>query len=172
MTTTDWIIDIALILVVFIQLHEQRVGIRTFLMPLAIMGWAVSSYLHGVPTAGNDILLFVTLTAAGVVFGLLSGLLSRVRYDAGKVYIKATLGAAAVWAISMGARMAFAVWTSHPAGAHDIGRFSVTHDITSGEAWVVALLLMAFAEVIVRLAVIAVRSQLVSKRAPEPLTVR
>ena len=165
MTTTDWIIDIALIAIVFIQLREQRLGVRTILLPLVIMGWAAASYLHGVPTAGNDVLLIAVLTVVGVVLGVLSGLFTQVRYNAGSVYIKATAAAAALWVFGMGARLAFAVWTSHASGGADIGRFSASHDITSSEAWVAALLFMAFGQVIARIAVVVIRGQLRSGHA-------
>jgi hypothetical protein len=164
MTLTDWIIDIALILIVFRQLREERLTIRTILLPLVIMGWAGATYLHGVPTAGNDVLLMTALAAVGVVFGLLGGLLTRVRYHEGAVRIKATASAAALWVISMGARMAFAVWSTYPSGAAHIDHFSVAHDITSGQAWVTALILMAFGEVLVRLGIILIRGQVLSSR--------
>lgn len=164
MTLTDWIIDIALILIVFRQLREERLTIRTILLPLVIMGWAATTYLHSVPTAGNDLLLITLLTAVGAVFGLFGGLFTRVRHSDGAVRIRATASAAAIWVISMGARAAFAVWATYPSGSADIGRFSAAHDITSGQAWVTALLLMAFGEVIVRLAVIIVRGRILSSR--------
>jgi hypothetical protein len=164
MTITDWIIDIALVLIVFRQLREVRLTARTVLLPLAIMAWAGSVYLHGVPTAGNDLVLIGLLTAAGAVFGLLSGLLTRVRDRSGNVYIKATVSAAALWVISMGARMAFAVWSTYGSGASHIASFSAAHHITSGQAWVTALVLMAFGEVIFRLGTIIIRGELLTAR--------
>jgi hypothetical protein len=162
MTITDWVIDIALILIVFRQLREARLTPRTVLLPLAIMAWAGYNYLHGIPTAGNDVKLIAIFTAVGVAFGLISGLLTRVRRRDGNVYIKATVGAAAVWVVSMGFRLAFGIWASHPSGAAHIASFSVAHDITSSEAWVVSLLCMAFAEVIVRMGTIVIKGQTVS----------
>lgn len=135
-----------------------------------MIGWAASHYLHGVPTAGNDVPLIAALTAVGAVFGLFGGLLTRVRSGDGRVYIKATARAAALWVVSMGLRMAFAVWSSYPAGEAHVARFSAAHDITSGQAWVTALVLMAFGEVVVRLGVILVRGQIVSARGSRPLT--
>jgi len=64
----------------------------------------------------------------------------------------------------MGFRMAFAVWSSYGSGVSHIAGFSAAHDITSGQAWVTALIFMAFGEVIVRLGAILVRGQLVSAR--------
>ncbi|HEY3877041.1 MAG TPA: hypothetical protein VGM12_00430 [Trebonia sp.] len=164
MTLTDWIIDIALVLVVLRQLREGRLTVRTFLLPLALIIWAGSHYLHGVPTAGNDMLLIALLTAVGAVFGLFGGLLTRVRSRDGGVFIKATWGAAALWVLSMGFRMAFAVWSSYSFGAAHVASFSAAHDITSAQAWVTALVLMAFGEVVVRLGVIFIRGQIVSGR--------
>lgn len=165
MTLTDWIIDIALVLIVFRQLRETPLTIRTVLLPLAVIGWAAATYLHGVPTAGNDLPLIALLTVVGAAFGLASGLLTRVRYSAGAVRVRATVSAAALWVISMGARMAFAVWATYPAGAARIGSFSAAHDISGGQAWVTSLLLMAFGEVIVRLAIIFARGRVLSSRS-------
>jgi hypothetical protein len=170
MTATDWIIDIALILIVFRQLREERLTIRTILLPLVIMGWAASNYLHSVPTAGNDLALIAIMTVIGAAFGLAGGLITRVRSSAGKVYIKATASAAALWVISMGFRLAFEVWASHPSGTAHLSSFSAAHDITTGQAWVTALLLMAFGEVIVRLGTIVIRGQILSFRVLEDET--
>lgn len=90
MTITDWVIGIALILIVFRQLREQRLSVRTILLPLVIMGWAAAVYLRGVPIAGNDLALIVLLTAVGAVFGLSSGMLTQVRYSAGTIRVRAT----------------------------------------------------------------------------------
>jgi hypothetical protein len=160
MSLSDWVIDLALLLIVFRQLREERLSIRTILLPLALIGWAAGHYLHGVPTAGNDLVLIALFTAAGVVFGLTGGLLTRVRYAAGHVRVKATLGAATLWLLSMGFRLGFAVWSSHPSGTTHLTHFSAAHDITTSQAWVTALILMAFGEVIVRLGTIVVRGRL------------
>jgi hypothetical protein len=165
MTTTDWIIDIALILVVLRQLREERLTGRTVVLPLALMAWAGFTYLHAIPTAGHDLVLIGLFTLVGVAFGAIGGLLTRVRYQAGNAYIKATASAAALWVLSMGFRMAFAVWSTTGSGSAHLTSFSVTHDITSGQAWVTALILMAFGEVIVRLGTIIIRGQRLTARA-------
>jgi hypothetical protein len=131
------------------------------------MSYAGFHYLHSIPTAGNDLVLIGLLTAVGVVFGLISGLLTRVRYGFGNVYIKATVGAAALWVVSMGFRMGFAVWSSYGSGVSHLTSFSAAHDITSGQAWVTALILMAFGEVVVRLGTIIIRGQLASARGAQ-----
>jgi hypothetical protein len=75
------------------------------------------------------------------------------------VRIRATLSAAALWVVSMGFRLGFAVWSTHASGGAHLAHFSAAHDITSAEAWVVALVLMAFAEVAFRLGTIVVRGR-------------
>ena len=171
MTTTDWIIDIALVLIVFRQLREERITKATFIVPLAMISFAAKTYLHGIPTAGNDLVLIGMFAGVGVVFGLFGGLLTRVRNLHGQPHVKATAGAAALWVISMGFRLGFAVWSSHPSGAAHLAKFSVAHDITSGQAWVTALILMAFGEVVVRLGTIGIRAWALSNRTTrEPVT--
>ncbi|MFI9272229.1 hypothetical protein ACIGXM_16105 [Kitasatospora sp. NPDC052896] len=164
MTLSDWIIDLVLLLIVFRQLREERLTARTLLLPLAIVGWVANSYLHHIPTAGNDMVLVVVFASIGITFGLCGGLLTRVRKVNGHVHIKASAGAAALWVISMGFRLGFAIWSTHPSGTASLGRFSATHDITSGQAWVAALVLMALSEVVVRLGTIVVRGQLLVAR--------
>ncbi|MEU3464528.1 hypothetical protein ABZ721_31835 [Streptomyces sp. NPDC006733] len=168
MTTTDWFIDLALLLIVLRQLHEERLTTRTVLLPLGMIAWAAGSYLTDIPTAGNDVPLAVLFAATGVVLGLAGGLLTRARHADGHVLIKASRSAAALWIISMGFRLGFAVWSTHPSGAAHLTRFSAAHSITSGQAWVVALLLMAVGEVIVRLGTIVVRGRLLQARADSP----
>jgi membrane protein CcdC involved in cytochrome C biogenesis len=164
MTATDWIIDIALIAIVLRQLREARLSIRTLLLPVILMAWAGQQYLHSVPTAGNDIALIAVFAVIGVIFGIAGGFLTRVRSRDGSVYIKATISAAALWVISMGFRLAFEIWASHSSGEAHLASFSIAHDITSSQAWVTALLLMAFGEVIFRLGIIFIRGQIAATR--------
>jgi hypothetical protein len=164
MTISDWLIDVALLLVVLRQLREERLTLRTILLPLALIGWAAATYLHDIPTAGDDTVLIGVFTGTGVAFGLAGGLITRVRHADGQIRGRATLGAAALWVISMGFRLGFAVWSSHPSGAEHMARFSVDHDITGAQAWVAALVLMAFGEVVARLAVIVVRGHTLRTR--------
>ena len=164
MTTTDWIIDIALILIVFRQMREERLTARTILLPLAIIGWTATTYLHTFPTAGNDVELIGLFSAVGIAFGVVGGLLTRVRFADGHVRIRATVAAAALWVISMGFRLGFAVWSTHPSGGAHLARFSAEHSITSGQAWTVALVLMAFSEVVFRLGTIVLRGQWLTAR--------
>jgi glycerol-3-phosphate acyltransferase PlsY len=70
---------------------------------------------------------------------------------------RAGVVAAILWIVGIGARLGFALYSSH-GGGPAIARFSVAHDITSSAAWVAALVMMALAEVIARLVTLRVRA--------------
>ncbi|WP_327292990.1 hypothetical protein [Streptomyces sp. NBC_01198] len=163
MTTTDWITDIALVLVVFRQLREGRLDLKTFLIPLGIVAFVAHTYLDSVPTGGNDLVLIGALMAAGAALGVAGGVYTRIRVAGEHLLIKAGAVSAVLWIAGMGARMGFQVWVQN-GGAADVARFSVTHHITSDQAWVAAFVLMALTEVVTRLATIFLRSRTAARR--------
>ncbi|MFJ8137886.1 hypothetical protein [Streptomyces sp. NPDC096013] len=158
MNTTDWITDIALVLIVFRQLREGRLDLKSYLIPLGIVTFVASHYLHSVPTAGNDLVLIGTLIAAGAALGIAGGVFTRIRGAGEHLYIKAGAVSAILWVLGMGARMGFQVWVDH-GGAGNVARFSIAHQITTDQAWVAAFVLMALTEVVTRLATIFLRSR-------------
>ncbi|MFJ9567930.1 hypothetical protein ACIRQQ_48955 [Streptomyces fuscichromogenes] len=170
MTTTEWITDIALILVVFRQLREDRLDLKTFLIPLGIVAFVAHTYLDSVPTGGNDLILVAALAGTGAVLGIVGGLYTRVRTMGEHILIKAGAVSAILWVLGMGARMGFQLWTEHGGGADDVARFSLTHHITSEQAWVAAFVLMALTEVVTRLATIFARSRMLATGQPAPAT--
>ena len=159
MTTTDYLIDSSLILLVLLQIKERPLTVRTLLRPIVILSIAVASYLHGVPTAGNDLVLAGVLFMIGGAIGVASGrtVIAR-RGENGELLIRSGWLSGFFWVLGMGSRMAFLVWISH-GGSTSIAHFSAQHSITSSEAWTVALLAMAVAEVLGRTAVLALRSR-------------
>lgn len=163
MTTTDWITDIALVLVVFRQLREGRLDLKSFLIPLGIVAFVAATYLDGIPTAGNDLVLIGALMAVGAALGIAGGVYTRIRAAGEHLLIKAGAVSAALWVLGMGARMGFQVWVDH-GGAGRVARFSIDHHITSGQAWVAAFVLMALTEVITRVATIFIRGRMVTAR--------
>ena len=169
MNATDYAINAILVLLVLRQIRETRLTWQILLLPVLIVIGAACYYLRSVPTAGNDIVLDLTLAAVGATLGGLCALATRLRRGADGVPLsRAGLTAAILWVVGIGARMGFAYATSHGA-APAIGRFSVAHSITSADAWVAALFLMALAEVVTRLAVLWLRSsRLPSVDAPAP----
>ena len=55
MTTTDYLLDSALVLLVLLQIKERPMTTRLLVRPLVILGVAVASYFHSIPTSGNDL---------------------------------------------------------------------------------------------------------------------
>lgn len=157
MSTADYVVDILLIVVIFWQVRPRELTARSAILPVAILVWAAVHYLRGFHVGGNDVLLMTLFTAAGVALGLWSGLATRVWRDEGRVYVQVGVMAAGTWVVGMGFRFAFAVYANTTGGNAAIGRFSVDHAITSGQAWTTALVLMAFGEVLARIAIMQVR---------------
>ena len=155
MNAADYLINAVLVLLV---LRQIRLTWQILLLPVLIVIGAAAYYLRSVPTSGNDILLDVTLAAAGAALGGLCALATHLRRGADGVPLsRAGWVAAILWVVGIGARMGFAYATGHGAGPA-IGRFSIAHSITSVDAWVAALFMMALAEVVTRLAVLWLRS--------------
>ncbi len=162
MTLTDYAIDIALIALVILQVRGRRITGRTLLIPVILVGWAASSYLHGIPTAGNDLVLIIGATAIGVTLGALCAVFTTVRAGSdGFPVAKAGMLAAVLWVIGVGTRLAFQVYVTH-GGEGAVERFSAAHSITTSEAWVAALILMAMGEVLARTGILALRARTVS----------
>jgi hypothetical protein len=171
MTTTDYLIDSALILLVLVQIKERPLILHELLRPLVIVAIAVASYLHGgIPTAGNDLVLAAITILIGATIGVASGqtVIMR-RGSAGEALTRSGWISGFFWVLGTGSRMAFLVWISH-GGSATIASFSVQHSITSTEAWTVALLGIAVAEVLGRTAVLAIRSRRVATQTVIPAT--
>ena len=128
---------------------------------------AVASYLNGVPTAGNDLVLVGILALIGALIGIASGQTVKMRRGAdGEVLAQARWGSAFFWVLGMGSRFAFLIWINASGGKADLATFSQAHHITSGEAWTVALLAMAVFEVVGRSLVMALRRHQLQFAAP------
>ena len=157
MTFTDYAIDIALVAIVLLQIRGRRLTLRWLVLPIGIVAYAATQYLHSVPTSGNDLVLIGVCAAVGAALGIMTGLFTHVRPGAdGHPYAKAGAAAAILWLVGVGTRFAFQVYASNGGGAA-IARFSAHHAITSSAAWTAALILMAFGEVIARTAILGLR---------------
>lgn len=160
MTFSDYLVDSILILLVVRQLRTARLDRRAVLLPLIIVAVVARSYLHGVPTHGNSLLLVALFVLIGLTLGTASGLVTRVWSDGGRyALVKAAFASAVLWVIGMGGRMAFAIWTSRSSGESAVAHFSAAHGIDSRSAWTAALVLMALAEVTSRVAVLSLRAR-------------
>lgn len=151
MSTLDYLINTALVLLVIRQIRERRLDLQSLVLPLILVAFAAHNYLHSIPTAGNDLVLILGLAATGATLGTLAGLATHVRSgEDGVALARAGWAAAILWIAGVSARMAFAYLASHGAGP-SIAHFSIVNHITGSAAWTAAFVLMAVAEVTARL---------------------
>lgn len=166
MTLTDYLINFVLIALVILQLRGSRLDLKTAIRPVVLVAAAAVYYLRGFPTGGNDALLYAVLGGAGLVLGIACGATTRVwRAGDGFAYAKAGVLAAAFWVIGIGSRLGFEEFVTH-GGDKNVVNFSIAHDITSQNAWVAGLVLMALVEVIARLVTIRVRGTRTRQAGP------
>jgi hypothetical protein len=157
LSITDYVIDILLILVIFRQVRPHELTLRAALLPLVLLAAAGAIYLRPSALRGNDLELIVILTVAGAVLGALSGVADRTwRDERGRLLFRAGALSVIAWLLGMGFRFWFAYYAYH-SGGPAVARFSVRHDITGAGIWTTALVLMAFGQVLARLAVLQLR---------------
>ena len=158
MSTTDYLIDILLIVVIFRQVRPHQLTPRAALLPILLLIVAGVIYLRPPFTlGGNDLALIVILALAGIVLGALSGAGDTVWRDGGGILLfRAGVLSVIAWLVGMGFRLGFAYYAYH-SGGPSIARFSVRHDITGAHIWTTALFLMAVGQVLARLGVLQLR---------------
>jgi hypothetical protein len=156
-SVTDYVIDILLIVVIFRAVRPHPLTPRAALLPLILLAVAGIIYLRPITLRGNDLALILILTAVGIVLGVLSALPDRIWRDGGQQLLsRAVAVSVIVWIIGMGFRFGFAYYAYH-GGGPAVARFSVQHDLSGANIWTTALVLMAFGQVLARLAVLQIR---------------
>jgi hypothetical protein len=153
MTITEYLMNIALVGLVVLQIRGHKITRARLLLPVVLTVFAASQFLHAIPTAGNDVVLESVLAVLGASLGVAAGLVTSVSRLGSLAFAKAGAVAATLWVLGIGARMAFSMWVTY--GGHaTVARFSAAHHITSGTAWVAGFILMAMLEVAVRTSVL------------------
>lgn len=167
MTTTDYLMNAGFALLVLRQARERRIELRSVILPVVLMFFIVQSYVHSIPTAGNDLVLVALLSSLGLGLGVLSALTTHVRLDAdGAAHARAGWIAAILLLTGICSRMAFEFAVSHGAGPA-VQSFSIAHQLGTG-AWTFALVSMAVLEVSLRLAIVQLRGHRLT-RTPSAL---
>src|SRR5947209_5349002 len=110
MATTDYLMNVALIALVVLQIRGHKVT-------------RARLFLRSVPTEGNDLVLIVGLAAIGAALGAAAGVMTTVRREGPGAWAQAGVAAAALWVVGIGARMGFAMWVSH-GGQAAVAHFS------------------------------------------------
>ena len=157
MSTTDYVIDILLIAIIFRQTRTHELNARSAVLPLVLMAAAGVIYLRPAGIGGNDLELIVAATVAGIALGAISAAGDRVRLASdGRVLARAAGLSVIAWIVGMGFRFGFEYYAYH-SGAAAVTRFSIAHDITGARIWTTALVLMAFGQVIARVGLLQYR---------------
>jgi hypothetical protein len=158
MTTFEYLLNAAFVLLVLRQMRERELDRRGVIVPLALVFFVGSQYLHTVPTAGNDLVLIVVLASIGLTLGVLGGFATSVRLgENGAALARVGWIGVGLLVAGIGSRMAFAFAVGH-GFEPTIRSFSIAHQITKA-AWPVALVLMALVEVGARIAVVQFRGR-------------
>ncbi|MDH6121154.1 hypothetical protein ABH930_006647 [Kitasatospora sp. GAS204A] len=170
MNTTEYCVQIALVLLVLRQMRGGKLDLVSLVLPVVLIGATAVIYLKSVPTAGGDLALEIGLAALGVLLGTLAGLTTRVWSTREGAFAKAGLLAAALWVGGIGARIAFVLASEHTGFGQQVAGFSRNQHITSQQAWVAAFVLMALGEAVSRLLTIRIRAlRLRPARTPMPV---
>jgi hypothetical protein len=160
-----YLINALLVLLVVRQIREHQLDLRALAVPVLAVGAAAVMFLHAVPGGGSDITLDLLCVLAGSAMGAIGGLATHLRIGAdGRPLGRAGTLAASMWIADVGARMAFYFAATHGAGPA-IAHFSIAHHITGSAAWTAALVMMALADVLTRLAVVWMRGLRVTAKA-------
>jgi hypothetical protein len=171
MTTTDYLINAVFIFFVLRQVHERRVDLRSFLVPLVIVFFVAGNYVHSIPTSGNDLVLVGALIGVGLVLGVAGGFATQVRRASdGNVLARVGWIAGGLLIAGVLARMVFVFFVNN-GGAAAIRSFSIDNHLTAA-AWPLALVAMALVEIVVRQGMVQIRAhRLGSAGAPARLAV-
>lgn len=156
MTTTDYLVNAAFVLVVLRQARERQLDLRGLIVPLVVVFLVAQRYVHSIPTSGSDLVLVGLLASAGLTFGLVSGFATHVRVADGGVFVRVGWIAGILLVAGICSRMVFAFAVTH--GARPAIRdFSIAHHI-GAPAWPLALVSMALLEVTARIVTVQVRA--------------
>jgi hypothetical protein len=163
---TDWLVSVALILLVIRQLRGRRLSLLSLLWPVALVAWAGVEYLGAVAPYASDRLLVGGLGAVGVGLGLACGFLTHVHARDGIVVARASWLAAVTWILGMAGRLAFGLVALN-GGEALIADLSIRLDLHAIDTWPTALITMALAEVIARTCVLFVKHRAVTRLIEE-----
>jgi hypothetical protein len=170
MTTTDYLINAMFVLIVVRQARERELDLRSVVVPLVLVAFVGHTYIHSIPSAGNDLVLIGLLASIGLTLGVISGFATRVRSgDNGLAVARVGWLAGVLLVFGITARMVVAFAITH--GAHDaVASFSIAHQV-SAAAWPVALVAMAVCEVTARIATVQLRGRRVMTEQAAAATV-
>lgn len=172
MSLSDYILYTALFAAILAtQLGTRRPDLKRLLLPVAVVAGIGAKYLRDLPTGTTAQLLLIAGAGVGLVFGLASVALIKVRRDEqdGRLVTIAGWPYAAVWTLALVMRLGFAFGSTHWF-SHQIASFSLADHVPSA-TYGTAFVLMVLAMIIVRTAGVLLRARSVQATI-EPGTFR
>ncbi|MHB8296540.1 MAG: DUF1453 domain-containing protein [Acidimicrobiales bacterium] len=146
MSAFDYLFPLLLIFSVVRQVRGKHLTLFGLAWPVGLVIWAAVTYLHGMPTTANDLILVVAAAATGLVLGSLAGVFTIIyRRSDGVLMAKATAVTLVLWVLGTIGRLVFGLYALN-GGGRAIASFSTAHGL-SVEVWGPALILMALSEV-------------------------
>ncbi|MGW7576689.1 hypothetical protein [Streptomyces sp. NPDC054765] len=165
MSVSDYLLYTGLFVAILAtQLGTRRPDARRLLLPVAIVAGVGFKYLRTVPSGGTAHLIEAAGLAVGLLFGLASVALIRVRKDPADSRLVTVAGwpYAALWTLAMVLRLGFAYGSTHWF-THALATFSLQHHV-AGAAYGTAFVLMVLAMIMVRTAGVLLRARAVGAR--------
>ena len=147
MSVSDYLLYTGLFVAILVtQLGTRRPDAKRLLLPVAIVGGVGFHYLKAMPSGSTAHLLEAAGVGAGLLFGLASIALIKVRRDESDHRLVTVAGwpYAALWTLAMALRMGFAYGSTHWF-THQLASFSIAHHVpaaTYGTAFVLMVLTM------------------------------
>lgn len=160
MSISDYLLYTALFAAILAtQLGTRRPDLKRLILPVVIVGGIGAKYLKDLPAGGTAQLLLIAGAGVGLVFGLASVALIKVRKDDrdGRLVTVAGWPYAAVWTLALIMRLGFAYGSTHWF-ARQIADFSIAHHVPS-TTYGTAFVLMVLAMIIVRTAGVLLRAR-------------
>jgi hypothetical protein len=172
MSLSDYLLYTGLFVAILAtQLGTRRPDFKRLILPVVIVAGIGAKYLRNLPTGATAHLLLAVGVGAGLVFGLASIALIKVRRDErdGSLVTVAGWPYAAVWTLALALRLGFAYGSTHWFSGQ-IASFSRAHHVPA-TAYGTAFVLMVLTMIAVRTAGVLLRARSVNARI-EPGTFR
>jgi hypothetical protein len=151
MSISDYLLYTGLFAAILVtQLGTRRPDGKRLLLPVVIVAGIGAKYLKALPAGSAAHLLELAGLAAGLLFGLASVVLIKIRRDPadGRLITMAGWAYAAIWTLALVLRLGFAYGSTHWFTGQ-IASFSAAHHVPSA-TYGTAFVIMVLAMIVVR----------------------
>jgi hypothetical protein len=156
--TTEALIAGGIIVSMALQFGDHPASVRRLLAPLAIIAGFAIFYLKTIPTSGGDGLFALVGVGSGLVLGLLAAALMGVRRgETGQVMLSAGVPYVALWIVTFGGRLAFALTaTNNPQTLRGLFSWAFQHGVTEA-GWIALFMFSAIVMIGLRTLIVGTR---------------